>query len=582
LPILPFERNDTFEAPVKHFRPTDLGMRLSGGFVLTAFIAFLGLKAFFPSSLEQSATAESGLVKLPPPIPERLADRVAVSLTGLIATPEEKKDFAEGKISIKELAEKYRARPEFQERLAQFWLQTLQVNSPIPYETIESDGSGGMTVGATVLQNLNAGTNGSFATTRSILFRRPPGCTKARYELSMNQQTFQPAVDATTSQCAALPAGTEKNVCLNRLDLVVRLKTETDRFRLSRNLNDLGNDCKCGTEVDVKPWWNPGTTVAVCPTVLNHRRFDKGQLVQDSSTEERCGNDLRLCTVINSKFAQRGSVVEGTEEDPTQNYYDELTHGFTMEPGVLIAKTIQDDRDFRTVLTTNETTLNGIMEAFYAISEKGGIVYQQMPGKFNNRTSLKPSEGGRKTFRWVNRGNGNAGVFTTPAFQMITNGYRAKANRAYESFLCSQFVIPPGTRDTDPSEPDLTKRQPCASCHVELEPMGKLFGKWPLEGTNFVYKSAIPAAGGFPVQPGAAFHEGEDVSDLGTAFGKDFRFANCAVQRSFEFLLGRGPTELEKSNFVPALTKELNTNNFRIWPVMVQIIESESFSGGQK
>ena len=96
------------------------------------------------------------------------------------------------------------------------------------------------------------------------------------------------------------------------------------------------------------------------------------------------------------------------------------------------------------------------------------------------RSEYKQANAGNENLFWVARGDKHAGIISTPAFQMITNGYRAKANRVYEAFTCNKFSVPIGSiPDSEDSNPDLTQREYCSHCHKALEPMADFFKKWP-------------------------------------------------------------------------------------------------------
>lgn len=487
--------------------------------------------------------------------PSRLADRLSIVLRGVPASKEEREQLASGTTTMNALSEKYRQDQRFAERLAQFWLGVLKADSPFDFAMVENE----MDVS---LRTRLQPTFGA-ANSKALIFRGSPGCSEPRFEIYMIGQTTQQAVDAQKSRCTALPAGSEKQSCENVL-------TELEGDLLRTNTFRARHDCDCSSSknaVDVAPWWNPEGKVKVCESVV---------------VDSICGANLQNCMPLDSRIVARrvDGFLSPLSHDGNR-FFDEVLTGLTLEPGMLIAKTVQEGRDYRTVLTTTQTVLPGAVETFL-LSGKGSSLQTQSAGNFSNGSGLVGNQSTRKSWRWVERGGKNAGVLTTPQFHQVTNGYRAKANRTYESFLCRQFVIPPGVTDSNPEELDLTKRQPCASCHIDLEPMGNMFKRWPEVGTNFLYSGNLNASGGFRVMPSGKFETGSDVPDLAAILVKDDRFAECAVQRAYEFLVGRAPDEYDFQNTIPKWKTMLVQNGFKLWPVMQEIVRSVHFQGGWK
>lgn len=484
-------------------------------------------------------------------IPSRLADRLSIVLRGIPASQEERDRINNGQTDLKKLSEEYKSDPRFAERLAGFWLEVLKVEAPFDLSMVENSNE------VSLLTQLQPTIRN---TPTALINRQPEGCNQPRLELFMAGQATREDVQRKEGQCDALPAGQDKTTCENQLDGLRADLQRTNRFREE-------HDCSCaGSQVtSVNPWWSPAESVRVCSSVV---------------VVEICGNRLQNCMPMDSRIVNRriDAFLQPVLHDGNR-FFDEVLTGLTLEPGMLIAKIIQEDRDFRSALTTTQTVLPGAVETFLR-SRQGAMILSQAAGDWSG--SLVANQSTRKAWRWIERGAGNAGVLTTPQFHQVTNGYRAKANRTYESFLCRQFVIPPGVTDTNPDEPDLTKRQPCASCHIELEPLGNMFKRWPELGTNFLYNSAQNAAGGFTPQPSGKFEAGVDVPDLAKLIVKDARFAECTVQRAFEFLVGESPDDYDLEHHFPQWIKVLQDNNYKVWPVMQDIIRSVHFQGGWK
>lgn len=464
-----------------------------------------------------SEAAADDVEELPKAEPARIADRLSIIMRGTIASDEERLQFQQGKITLSALAERYKADQRFAERLAHFWTETLKIEGPFNFDMVEDT----TPQKVTLFSKINPVAN---VNSTALILRKPTSCganEAPRFELYAN--------------------GNARN------------KAFTDL-----------HECACNSAIQVKPWWSPNEDVRVCPTV-----------------SQKCGSQLSNCMFVDSRFSS-ANVPANLDAITHKGHglLDEVVKGLTLEPGMLIAKTIQEDRDYRTILTTTQTILPGPVEAFLLV--KGNLLISQSAGRFADGKSLNASRAQQNSWRWVERGAGNAGILTTPQYQQVTNGYRAKANRAYESFLCRQFIVPAGVTDGNAEEEDLTRRQPCASCHVELEPLGNMFKRWPEVGTNFLYDRNRNASGHFDIQPGGIRQTGTDALGAAQAFIKDDRFAECAVQRAYEFLVGHAPTQYDKDHSFPVWTKNLKANNYKLWPVMQDILSSTHFQGGWK
>lgn len=540
---------------------------------MLTILAIAALAIFFlPSS--GTLMASGNFIDLPEPHPARLADRLSVVMRGVPASADEKRDIESGATNLPALAEKYRIDEKFAERLAQYWAQTLKITGPFDFAMVEDSG------GASLLANLRPSVN--LRTSTSLIFRKPDNCAASeqpRFELFYRIQEFPDDVQRIRQRCLSLPAGSQdRQSCDTDLERTIRRAEITENFRAV-------HDCSCAQAVSINPWWNPSSTVKVCPSAIRACPLGadgKCTNTNPANAVDVCGPNLANCMPRDSRL-ETGNIpaqLEPLQHDGNR-FFAEVISGLTLEPAMLIAKTIQENRDYREVLTTKTTVLTGAVEAFLK-SAQGAIISSQAAGRYDNGNALNGNQSARKSWRRVERGAGNAGVLTTPMFHQVTNGYRAKANRAYESFLCRRFVIPPGVIDGDPDEPDLTKRQPCASCHVELEPLGNMFKRWPEEGTNFLYSANNSAQGGFRIQPQGQFETGIDTEGFANLFVKDERFAECAVQRAFEFAIGREPSEYDIQYFFPKWKQKFVAEGYKVWPMMLEIIQSVYFRGGWK
>ena len=172
---------------------------------------------------------------------------------------------------------------------------------------------------------------------------------------------------------------------------------------------------------------------------------------------------------------------------------------FTMEPGMMIAKIISQDRSWNEVLTTSKGVVNGAT-AYLIGNKKVGHKYidnflpniagnDAYPNRLTNLVFKNAKPSNYKNFAEVETGGLKAGIMKTMAFHKVTNGHRAKANRIRQSLLCQEFT-PPDEPQTESDEEDLSKRPYCSHCHKVLEPMTNFFSHWP-DSDNFEYLKDI-------------------------------------------------------------------------------------------
>ena len=138
-----------------------------------------------------------------------------------------------------------------------------------------------------------------------------------------------------------------------------------------------------------------------------------------------------------------------------------------------------NDRDFREVLTAKYTLVNGPLTQFYKSSAPATCCDYNEPQALTDPaklpTDLLPHD--TKTWKLVaDRGPAAAGIMTMPIFLTKYGTRRGRAHVLYNAFQCKDFVAE--SLQLKPStEPDLTKRDGCSTCHVTLEPMSAYFAR---------------------------------------------------------------------------------------------------------
>ncbi|HEY4239085.1 MAG TPA: DUF1585 domain-containing protein [Kofleriaceae bacterium] len=264
-----------------------------------------------------------------------------------------------------------------------------------------------------------------------------------------------------------------------------------------------------------------------------------------------------------------------------------------------------DDRDFREVLTSRATLVNGPLAQFYRFfagatccGQGSDLGYADPvplvePGAIPD--ALVPAD----TATWLavaDRGPHAAGILTMPVFLTKYGSRRARAHVAYSAFLCKDFVA--DSVKLEPStEPDLTKRPGCSACHQTLEPMASYFTR--VMESDWTY---LPAER-FPVRsplcdrakpPGAcktlydpAFseirgayaspqHAEAGPGGLAEALVAAPEFAPCVAQNVASAFLGRalGP---EDDEWRDALAREFAAGGYKMRSLVRAIVKSPRY-----
>lgn len=159
------------------------------------------------------------------------------------------------------------------------------------------------------------------------------------------------------------------------------------------------------------------------------------------------------------------------------------------------------DRDFREILTGKHTLVNGPLVQFYkhtapATCCGNAINFGLMTPEALVDPAKLPALGPTDVATWkvvADRGSHAAGILTMPVFLTKYGTRRGRAHVVYNAFRCREFVAE--NAKLEPStEPDLTKRPGCQTCHATLEPMSAYFTR--ILESDWTY---LPAAS-FPLE----------------------------------------------------------------------------------
>ncbi len=497
----------------------------------------------------------------------RQAEKISLSLTGRPLRDDLRKEVLSGQVTLDALADTLSKDPAFIEYFALFYTRTLGFQLPFnAYELKDAKG------------------NDSFA---SILSLQYPESYSAEYNSRYTKEHMEANAKSMRGpmQIRLKDCGTTIGPELI-FDVSEQGSTDPDEMKKSaaviqaatKGIGPDGNPIQAGTEpfwkeilpiyldtnlpcgskdlVDVNPWWDPAA-VTIDAKYKGLKTYKVPPLVI-----EHCGGPtLPLCNTKNLN-----------DKDAFTDLFD---RDMMLEPGYIIGHTVAEDRPFSEILTTTDTIMTGSYGAW--MHYNGDKLWANYPGgtidDIKNAIFTSPNAADRAHHR-IKRNALHAGVLTTPAYQLLTNGRRAKANKAYETFLCSKFSVPPDAKpDPTDSNPDLTKRAFCSNCHVTLEPMAKFFNAWPLTGNlNYIYDpNHEDDAGKFAGQSGPG------VAAFGKILAGTDTFAQCSVKRAFEFVNGRKMSQTEADAMVPKYVELMRSANMNLRSVIKAMIADPQF-----
>ena len=502
-----------------------------------------------------------------------LVDKIAMRLTGLPAEPQTKQDFLEGKKTLEQIAEDWKSDPQkhqlMRERLTEFWTQTFSIFAPVDVFRISTKRTGESAARGIVDDIASSGSankvTGNDATkgaaSKRLYYRNMASldCNTPSPTTGCRNAFCWPCADSPGGALAFGPVYVVERSVPGVSGAAVGESTEARRVQT----------CTTSSLIQVTPWWAPESTVSTCP---------------DTTLTDFCGPGFEKCMPIDKSVNPSHDW-----RDPAYQWPEWVNIDFTREPGMMASRIVLEDRRWDDVLTSTEGVATGVMINYVKKFAGNNTIstrfseaappqtYKKSDGTWTTLKGTSQTESNLirdRNFYWIDRGNSHAGVITTPAWQMTFNGHRAKANAAMETFLCEKFSIPEGSKPIPSEETDLTKRPYCSLCHMTLEPLSGYFKRWPAVGnTNYLYTPSINADGNFR---GTA---GSDTNGLAGQLVSLPAFSHCAVNRAFEFLVGRSLNSQEVTYLMPQLLKTFDDNNRRLWPVMKQIISLPVFAG---
>jgi hypothetical protein len=265
------------------------------------------------------------------------------------------------------------------------------------------------------------------------------------------------------------------------------------------------------------------------------------------------------------------------------------------------------DRDFREILTSHSTEVNGPLAQFYrflagaSCCGPGADAGYSQPDPLFDPASVPTALVPEDTATWLpvaDRGPHASGILTMPVFLTKYGSRRARAHVLYNAFLCKDFVAD-SVKLAPSNDPDLTKRPGCSSCHQTLEPMAAYFtriqesdwtwlpasifpmtqatcAKKPSGLCKQIYDPAFDKLRGAYASPA---HAETGPSGLAQDLVSAPEFAPCVVENVAQSLLGRSLAP-EDDTWKLQLVKTFVDGGYRMKALVRAIVKSPRYRAG--
>ena len=333
--------------------------------------------------------------------------------------------------------------------------------------------------------------------------------------------------------------------------------------------------------VEVQPYWAPETTIRVCAFDAQTNEMGTNQAGRPincrtgTATDCGCGPNLNWCMSQQTQIEIRNAMLEQMLEFTTS--------------------VVDTNQPYSDVITGQTFKVNGpLVHYFKYLTSAGPNFVTALPDAGYPLPDLQYSQ--REWVTVTSDADLHAGVLTMPGYLLKFQSDRGRANRFYNSFLCTAFQAPegglPAADDPCNEEPDLTKRCGCAHCHQSLEPAAAHWGRWAEAGLANLDSDAFPRYDRRcdpNVTPGSernfrcrrAYITNQDSEYAGQLLAYEFadahpdremiietgpqriaqqaletgQFAQCTVNKIWQLIMNREPLTLE-ADAIATLTAE--------------------------
>ena len=238
--------------------------------------------------------------------------------------------------------------------------------------------------------------------------------------------------------------------------------------------------------VEVTPYWDPSTTIKVCAFDAQDRMVSSSGARCDTRSgqgDPECGCGPNLIWCAGESVGYKGS---------------QLTDPFREDFERRIAAVLEEHEPYTALFTSRRAFVNGPLVHYlkHLVEFPKRVSFDPLAYDIEALPDLAAWEG--DTFEEIELSEHHAGILTSPLYLLRFQTNRARANRFFESFLCSPFYAPSGSfvagDEESAREPDLQKRAGCNVCHAVLEPSAAYWGRWPEQGAGFLDPATHPMA----------------------------------------------------------------------------------------
>lgn len=342
----------------------------------------------------------------------------------------------------------------------------------------------------------------------------------------------------------------------------------------------------------------------------------------DSSFDCGCGHGLERCIPNEGNgdnnafyFPNKMPLGPGLPLDQAKQRAQRwFPYWWSREAVTFLDDLFDSDRDFRDILTTKRTFVNGPLAQFYKSIQHGSCCGPEANFGMTEETDplfdpkavpagLMPHDVG--TWKEVaDRGPRAAGILSMPMFLQKYATPRARGAALYNAFLCKSFVAE-NVALTPSTEPNLMKRAGCQTCHATLEPLAAYFSRVEPSSTVFLPGSLFPTVtsvckkdknGKLNGQCNAlydvAFSDNKSATLKG-AYGSPANadaamvgaakeitssadFSKCAVQRVTSSFLGRTTTS-DDAALLESLDQTFVASGFKMRALVRAIMKSDAY-----
>jgi len=360
--------------------------------------------------------------------------------------------------------------------------------------------------------------------------------------------------------------------------------------------------------VMVRPYWAPDTEIKVCAfdaqaDLVSDEGFDCSMGEGRGSPGCGCGPALRWCG--------RGGRYAGAEA---------LQDAIETDVEMRIRANIVNDEPYLDLFRSSRAFVNGPLVHYWRhwVGHWNYLDPSPVPMPMEQLPDLEWSD----LYTWVEvqLPGYHAGLLTSPAYLMRFQTNRSRANRFYNSFLCTPFVAPRGGIPAEAEgvrpHPDLQQRDGCDYCHATLEPAAAYWGRWPEGGFGHLSVADYPASredclycltnsascsvecrahyltsASVPEErPYVGLLEAFTYLDERAAPNVDLgptglvmteavqgRFVDCTARTAFEWLMGRQPISGDEDELIESFELGLTRSNFSYRQMVRAIVTSETY-----